>query len=40
MNRKPLLEKRITAIKSAVPLTTDDGCQRTKIIDPLGGQYF
>jgi transposase len=25
MNRKPLLEKRITAIKSAVPLTTDDG---------------
>lgn len=25
MNRKPLVEKRITAIKSAVPLTTDDG---------------
>jgi transposase len=25
MNRKALLEKRITAIKSAVPLTTDDG---------------
>jgi len=25
MNRKPLLEKRITAIKLAVPLTTDDG---------------
>ena len=25
MNRKPLLEKRITAIKSAVPLTSDDG---------------
>ncbi len=25
MNRKPLLEKRITAIRSAVPLTTDDG---------------
>ena len=25
MNRKPLLEKRITAIKSAVPLTTDEG---------------
>jgi transposase len=25
MNRKPLLEKRISAIKVAVPLTTDDG---------------